>query len=35
MKCNNEDKPIMFYEGYEKPDNQIEGEPGFLSKLFF
>ena len=35
VKCNNEDKPIMFYEGYEKPDNQIEGEPGFLSKLFF
>ena len=33
VKCNNKEKPIMFYDGYEKPDNQIE-EPGFLSKIF-
>ncbi len=33
VKCNEKDKPVMFYDGYEKPDNQLE-EPGFLSKVF-
>jgi hypothetical protein len=33
VKCNESDKPVMFYDGYEKPDNQIE-EPAFLSKVF-
>jgi hypothetical protein len=37
MKCNkeidNDSKTVMYYDGYEKPDNQIE-EPGFLSKIF-
>lgn len=33
VKCNDKDKPIMFYDGYEKPDNLLE-EPSFLSKVF-
>ena len=35
VKCNEKekDKIISYYEGYEKPENQIE-EPGFLSKIF-
>lgn len=33
VKCNDKDKPIMYYNGYEKPDNLIE-EPSFISKLF-
>ncbi len=34
VKCNDkDDKIIGFYDGYEKPENQIE-EPGFLSKIF-
>ena len=30
-KCNNE--AIPFYEGYDKPDNQLQ-EPTFISKRF-
>lgn len=33
VKCNDKDKPVMFYEGYEKPDNEIQ-EPSFINKLF-
>ena len=33
VKCNDKDKPIMFYNGYEYADNEIQ-EPGFLSKIF-
>lgn len=33
VKCNNKENPIMFYNGYEKPDNQVE-EPSFLTKIF-
>jgi len=35
VKCNEKDanSTIMYYDGYDKADNQIE-EPNFLSKIF-
>ena len=33
VKCNDKEKPIMFYDGYEKPENEIE-EPSFINKIF-
>jgi hypothetical protein len=33
VKCSETNKPVMFYDGYEKPENLIE-EPSFLSKVF-